>query len=270
MSLTHAPKGAKATRAIGALAIGPALLTALALGSTASADTVDVGYITQIAPRPSLAYSGSYGSYITSEVVNNGTQRTLVTVDLYGILHSLGLNYLESVSVIDGGNNQYNSSPGADIDYFKVEGLDPLTAVTFGYAGPNIPHTLEGSTVLGMRVAAMDAVTGDQDYNCLHFVSLGYLGVLTSTFSTPLPSGGGAGGGQSGPNENGGNGGAGSPPGGGVTNLIYATQGLSLKISEAGLGERYFIQIKGSAVPAPGAAGLLAAAGLLGRRRRRA
>jgi hypothetical protein len=255
-----------------ALGLAPSILlgaAALMMNSAASADVVGVGYVTQTSPRPNIIYSGSFGSYITSQMVDNGTQRTLVTVDLYGIMQTLGLNYLESVSIVDGGNNQYNSSPGADIDYFAFEGLGSETILNYGYAGPNTPHTLEGSAVLGTRIAAMDAVTGDQDYNCLHFVSLGNLGVLTSTFTTPVAGGGGGGGGgNGGPEEHGGSGGSGGPSGG-FTNLVYATPGLKLKISEAGLGERYFIQIKGSAVPAPGAAALLSLTGLLGRRRRR-
>jgi hypothetical protein len=249
------------------LSLSLAGLTLAALASSeASANIIQVGAITQTSPRPNIQYQGAFGSFISSELVNNGTQRTLVSVDLYGLMQSVGLNYIESISIIDGGNNQYNSSPGADIDYVLLDGLGANVVTTLGYVGPNTPHTLEGNAVLTNRTSLMDAVTGDQDYNSFHFVSLGYMGALTATFTVTGPSGGGGGGGGgSGPGEFEGGGG----PGAGTSNLLAVSPGLTLRISEAGLGERYLIQIKGSAVPAPAAGALAALAGLCGSRRRR-
>jgi hypothetical protein len=243
-----------------------ALASPLALAGLAHAETIDVGTFVQLAPRPTIGYSGAWGSAVSSELVVNPVQRTLVTVDLWSIMQSAGLTHLESIEILDGGGNQYVGSPGADIDYVLIEGLGGA-ATSFGYTGGNGAHLLESSEILASRVAAMDAVSGDQDWNIQHFVSLGVGGSLRATFSTQLPPGGGSGGsGGFGPGEMQGGGGTGQPS---YSNLVLATSALRLRISEAGLGENYIIRITGSTVPAPGALAALCAVALAGRRRRR-
>jgi hypothetical protein len=253
-----------------------ALLSSLLVGATASAapqnaQTVEVGVLRQIAPRPLITYIGGYAPFITSSIAINGVERTLVAIDLYGIMQAAGLQWLESVQIFDGGGNQYNSSPGADIDFMSITGLAAGTITHLAYAGSNPTHLAETAEQLAARVAALDAVSGDQDWSHAHFVSLGMAGTLTATFG--IPDGGGSGGGGSG----GGSGpgstfGGGTPGGGGTMPLVQIAPGMTLLLSEAGLGEWYGIRLVGYAtIPGPGPLALLglSAAGLLGRRRRR-
>ncbi|MFO0827945.1 MAG: hypothetical protein U0572_07310 [Phycisphaerales bacterium] len=237
------------------LAVGPAL-----------ADIVQVGTIQQLAPRPVIGYWGGYGGYVTSSLVVNPEQRTLVTIDIAGILQAAGLNYLERIDVLDGGGNQYNGSPGADIDFWSLDGLQSDATATFSYVGINPTHLAESSSTLATRMSAMDAISGDQDYNCLHFVSLGQGGRVSANFMMPAPNGGSGGSGGLGEIN------GGAPPGS-TTNLLQVLPGLKLNLNEAGLGEKYSIQLVAyalPAVPAPGVIGVLCGAGaLVGRGRRR-
>ncbi len=247
-----------------------ALVLPILLTSIASADTITIGTFQQIAPRPMLNYTGGYQQFVSSSLVQNPQQRTLVTIDLGALMQAAGLNYLESVTVMDGGGNQYLGSPGADIDYFQLDGLAAGTSTSFSYNGPNGAHYYETSDILAARLAAMDAVSGDQDWNCQHFISLGAAGLFNATFSTPNApgGGGGGGGGGSGPGEMQG-GGGGSGGGTVFSNLVLVTPDLRLHINEAGLGENYIIAITGSSVPAPGAIAGVALTLVRGRGRRR-
>lgn len=251
-----------------ALARTAVALTALVATSHALADTVEVGTVQQLAPRPLIAYTGAYASYVTSSLVTNPIQRTLVTIDLYGIMQAAGLTWLERIDVLDGGGNQYGGSPGADVDYWHLNGAPGDITTSFSYTGTNAAHLGESSASLALRTSLMDAISGDQDFNSLHFVSLGANGMLSASFTVPAAPGGGGGGGGSGgavPTE----GGGGSPDGGSL-NLLQAVPGLTLDLSEAGIGEKYRIRLIGyAAVPAPAAAAVLAFAPALGLRRRR-
>lgn len=245
-----------------------AALAFVAVGQS-YADIVDVGTVVQIAPKPSITYSGAYGSFLSSSLVQNPVARTVVTLDLHGIMQAAGFSWIERIDVLDAGGNAYFGSPGADLDYWHLEGAGAGTTVTFGYAGPNVTHINESSDSLALRVGALDAISGDQDFNSLHFVSLGLQGVLSATFATEaVPGGSGGsgtpGGGGSQPGEWGG----GTPPGG-LANLLQVVPGLKLHLSEAGLGEGYAIRIVGASIPAPALLPLLASAPCLVRRGRR-
>lgn len=256
-------------RGIAAKAGAIGALTLILGNSLASADTIDVGLIQQIAPRPVIAYEGSYGAYVSSSMVVNPIERTLVSIDLHGLMQAAGINWLESVTILDGGGNQYLGSPGADIDYFQLIGVSPGTTMTMAYTGTNALHLAESSQVLLGRTGSMDAMTGDQDFNAQHFVSLGPGGALTMTFASPAGGSGpdGSGGGGSGPSGPGQwtGGGGGEDPSGGIFHLIQSLPGLALHLNEAGSGERYMIRITGYAIPAPAVAALLALGGLFGR-----
>lgn len=270
MTTTFAQRG---STSLVALTLSSAILGGLACTAGASADTITAGYVLQISPKPNCIYNGSYGSYFSSQLVNNGEAHTVVTVDLFGLLSAAGYNAIESISVFDAGNNQYVGSPGADIDLFTIEGFASGATTSYSYNGPNAQHASETSATLGSRVGALDALSGDQDYNSQHFVSLGKLGALSASFLVPSGGSGGSGGGGGGA----GGGGSGGPTetggetGGGVptwSNLLLIQQGLKLKISEAGSSEGYVIKINAMMVPAPGAMALLGALGLRSRRRR--
>ncbi len=252
------------------------VLAAFAFTGIASASlTVDLGTIRQIAPRPTLEYAGAYSSFLSSRV-DIVSPRTIVGFDLFGIMQQLGGSLaLVGVRVRDGGGNSYGTwSPGADIDLIQVVGapLDGTTAMS--YAGVVTQHLGETDAVLCSRVSSCDTVSGDQHYNAQHFISLGAGGAATMSFSGFL---------HSGPDSNGGGGGGsdgGSGPGswtGGegesqpaVYGGLLITQGMILEVSEAGLGEKYGVELlfETASVPAPGAIALLALAGFIARRRR--
>lgn len=249
-------------------------IAALAVGGTLLADTIELGTLQQIAPRPAYVYNGSYGAFISSSLVQNPQQRTLVAIDLYGLMQAAGLNWLESISIFDPGGNQYGGSPGADVDYFHLSGLPSAATMSWSYQGPNGTHLGESSQQLAARIASMDAVTGDQDYSVPHFVSLGLGGQLTMTFSTPFGGSPGGSGSGSGSGLGGGSGpgsifGGGSPGETGSSPLIQVVPGMILWVSEAGFGESYGLRLTGLTIPAPGPLALLGLAlGCIGGRRR--
>jgi len=259
------------------------IAAACAMVGTAHAElTVQLGTVQQVAPRPSIVYTGSYGAFVTSHLDASGT-RTVTSFDIHGIAQQLGGNLaLVGVRVRDTGVNSYgNWSPGADIDLFRVVGTD-LTrgTVTAGYQGVVTQHVGEGDAILKTRIADCDAVSGDQHFNSQRFISLGLNGLAWLNFSDfaqsqgglaggdPGDWGGGTGGGD-GPGEEGG-GGGGSGGGETIYGGIIVHSGLRLEIGEAGLGESYAAELvfEQVAVPAPGALALFAGAGLFGRRRR--
>lgn len=276
MSTTHAPRGALA---LAVLALGPSLLLAGGAQRANAAETVVAGYVYQSSPKPNYIYGGSYGAFFSSQLVNNGDPHTVINIDLYGLLSAAGFNAIESISISDAGNNQYGGSPGADLDFFNIVGAGQGPTVTYGYLGPNAQHSAEASATLGSRVAGLDAVSGDQDYNSLHFVSLGKLGVLTASFSSLTAGSGGSGGGSGGGGGGGEGGGSGPGEMGGgepepstpTWNSYFLIEpGLKLQLSEAGSAEGYVIKINALSVPSPAAAPFLSllAAGVRGRRRK--
>ena len=263
----------RATTRMG-IAVGIAVGTAIT-GAANAAITVNLGTVMQVAPRPAIVYTGSFGSFVTSAVDASGT-RTVTRFDLGGIAQSLGGNLaLVEVRVRDTGNNTYGTwSPGADIDLLRVTGAN-LSAgtVTASYQGTVTQHTGEGQDVLKTRVANCDAVSGDQHFNSQHFVSLGLNGLTTLSFSDFAQGSGGLAG--DGPGGWTGGGSGGESGGGGTGNGttyggLVILSGMALEIGEAGTGETYGAELvfETVSVPAPGAIALFAGAGLLRRRRR--
>ena len=254
-----------------AIAIAIATMTAgLVFSSAASAEiVVNLGTVTQIYPRPVITYTGSYGAFVTTRVDTAGV-RTITSFDISAIAQQLGGNLaLVEIRVRDTGTNSYGMwSPGADIDLMKVVGADLLTGtVTTGYLGTIAPHIAETSATLANRLNQCDAISGDDQVNMQHYISLGRNGVVSTRFS-------GFAHGQTGGSGSGGAGGPGGwdGSGGGVTVYggVLVAAGMKLEISEAGTGESFGAELvfESTAVPAPGAMALLAGAGLLRRRRR--
>lgn len=242
------------------------------LAGAASAElVVNLGTVQQLSPRPTINYSGGFGSFVSSHVDVSGT-RTITAFDLYGIAQQLGGGLtLTEIRVRDTSTNTYGSwSPGADIDLVKVLGAD-LSAgtVRVGYQGTVTQHAGEIEDVLKTRLANCDAASGDQHFNSQHFISLGLGGMAWMNFSGyPNGSTGAVAGG---PGSTDGSGG--TDPSNGTTlptGGLMINQGMKIEIGEAGTGETYGVDLVFDqvAVPAPGALSLLGLAGLMGRRRR--
>jgi hypothetical protein len=259
------------------------LVAGLAFAASASAEiVVNLGTVAQVAPRPTIVYTGNWGSAVSSYVDSAGL-RTITAFDIHAISQALGGNLaLVEVRVRDTGSNSYGTwSPGADIDLFRVVGANlSVGTVGYGYQGNVTQHQGETQDVLKTRVDNCDAVSGDQHFNSQHFVSLGQGGMGWIHFADFVQGSGGVaggdgpggwgggqtggGGGESG-GESGGSGGGGSYVGG-----IIVQAGLKLEIGEAGFGESYGAELvfEQVTVPAPGGIAILAGAGLLRRRRR--
>lgn len=253
-----------------------AITASLAIaGAADAAITVNLGTVMQVAPRPAIVYTGSFGSFVTSGLDAAGT-RTVTRFDLGGIAQSLGGNLaLVEVRVRDTGTNTYGAwSPGADIDLLRITGANLAGGtVTASYQGTVTQHTGEGNDVLKNRVAGCDAVSGDQHFNSQHFVSLGLNGLTSLSFADFAQGSGGLAGDGPGGWGGGGSGGesGGGEPGNGTTyGGLVILSGMALEIGEAGTGESYGAELvfETVAVPAPGAIALFAGAGLLRRRRR--
>jgi MYXO-CTERM domain-containing protein len=268
------------------------VLASLTIASLSSAAiVVNVGTVRQIAPRPMIEYTGAFASAVSSSLDPSAT-RTVTRFDLNAIVMSLGGDLaLTEVRVYDAGGNSYsNWSPGADIDLMRIAGAIPVGTVQFAYSGGVAEHSAESSDTLRNRTFTCDAVSGDQHFNSQHFVSLGANGRAIMQFSGFLHNPGSTGGsgsgsgsgsgegsgegsgtgiGQSGggeQGESGGSGGGTAPTYGG----LLISQGIALEVSEAGLGEKWGVELvfEQAAVPSPGAIALIALAGLVGRRRR--
>src|SRR6187401_1338758 len=125
------------------LAVGAGVLSSCLATQFASADMVIAGVVKQLAPRPLYFYGGSYAQYFSSSIVSNPVDRTLITINLYGLMQAAGLNYLERIEIYDTANNAYGGSPGADIDYCMLEGGPANATTTFSYSGPNNLHVNE-------------------------------------------------------------------------------------------------------------------------------
>lgn len=226
-------------------------------------DTVEVGSFVNTSVGV-MSYTGAYNNRTFSEDVDG---HTVISVDVAGILDSLGYDMLWSITITDNGSNTYGSlSPGADIDLFRVEGA--ATDVTYSYLGPNPVHQSESVDRLADRLLQLDSYSGAQDAWDITQVSLGWDGAVTATFNQPFdlrqwfsnPGDVGYGGDGFGPNSF-----FNDPPDGGEGDpLPY------LKVSEHGLFESFHITLTAShAVPAPGALALIGLAGIVSKSRRR-
>jgi len=241
-------------------------VAALAIGTTAFAtnqETIEVGSFVNTSVGH-MAYSGPYTDFVLGQAADG---HTVITVDVAGILDSLGYNALWSVTITDNGFNSYgNLSPGADIDLFRMEGAS--TDAIYSYAGPNAVHQPELSDRLRERTLQLDSFSGAQDAWNLTHVSLGQSGSMTASWVQPLDlrdfvTPGTDDGGILGDDFGGGWIGW-TPP--------IETEGGDypiLFISEHGTMESFRISLVASNVPAPGALALLAVAGLVGTSRKR-
>jgi hypothetical protein len=228
-----------AVRALGAI-------TAIAIGAAAEADDtrvpINVGTFGNIGGGH-IYYSGAFGSYIHSKLAagKDGTDHTLIEIDLAGIVTSQDLAGFYGVSIIDAGYNMYGArSPGADVDLLALDSISPNTDVTFVYEGPNPVHQDESESLLARRVRYLDSFMGAQDVWHDKHVSLGKLGRLEALLSEPMP----------------------------LVDLPPDERPMLL-LSEAGSTEFFRVRIL-AAIPAPGSFALLAVAAVVaGRPRRR-
>ncbi|RLS96823.1 MAG: hypothetical protein DWI10_01735 [Planctomycetota bacterium] len=253
------------------------VFAALAITGIASAEMiVNLGTVRQIAPRPTIEYSGNFG-YAVSSYLDTSATRTVTSFDLNSIVLQIGGDLaLTEIRVYDAGGNSYGTwSPGADIDMFRVTGAALEGNVVAGYSGVVTQHLGESAAILAARIAGLDSVSGDQHYNSEHFTSLGAGGRAWMHFDGFMHSDGSGSSGSSGPGSgSGGSGPGGFGGGGGSTTPIYGglliAAGMKLEIGEAGLGEKYGVELvfEPATVPAPGAIALLALAGFVARRRR--
>ncbi len=204
-----------------------------------------------------IDYEGDFGHLIsvTAAAQNQTMFPTEITVDLSSLLDEAGYNAFTAVTVRDTGQNIYGAnSPGADLDLFTIDGLGDSFDVLLRYEGPVTFHELENSDTLKTRTADLDALSGFTHENSLQYVSLGDRGELTAHVSgwDAAGSGGDDGDGPIIPQLRGIDG-----------------SGISLMLSEAGMGESFDVYVTATNVPAPGALALLGLAGLAGSRGRR-
>ncbi len=249
-------------------------LLSVALTGAANAGVVNLGRVQHLPARPTISYTGTYGKCFNSAVDSSG-MRTIIEVDIFAAMQSAAPGMiLKSITIQDTGTNAYGaSSPGADMDFFSVQGADTSAQMAFSYNGPVAQHMNESSATLASRLAAADAIVGDSNTGMSHFVSLGLSGAMRVDFSSmiSIPPSGSGGDGSSGPGSSNGGGGSGGGDEG-STQLIQGllvAEGMRLWLSEAGAGEQFDITFEFSAVPAPGALALLGLSGLVGCTRRR-
>lgn len=228
-------------------ALGAVVLAALATGAAHAgnpeADLV-VGTFSNTGVG-TVDYQGDWADSFTITVVDTANR---IDIDLGGILAATGADAFSAVRVIDTGENAYTAgSSGADIDLFVLTGLDAGITTTYSYLGPTPTHQTEDSDMLALRTHAIDAMSGQNEWNGPWHVSLGDSGVLTTQLSDPQGI-------MSGP---------------GVAGATSAL-GPFLQVREAGFSESFRIELELASVPAPGALALFGLAGAFGRRRRRA
>lgn len=186
-----------------------------------------------------IHYTGDYAALVSSGQEGGTGEFTRIILDLDALLLSNAVYGIAWVSIIDTGDNYYNSAPGADIDLFAFANLTPGVTATYSYFGPTPDHQNETHAQLLQRAHALDW-PGNGGLSGMTWVSLGDQGRLTLTLSDLVTHGTGA---------------DGLP--------------IELHFGEAGSPERFMIEIGLVAVPAPGALALLGLAGLTARQRRR-
>ena len=248
--------------------------SATIINSSAAADTIDLGTFANIG-QGEIEYTGSFETYINSTQQGDNGEHTVVSIDIAAILNSLGGVGIESISIIDTGNNIYNGAPGADIDLFRINGIDP-DAYNVLYDGPTSVHNDETETELRGRMNTLNWGSGNGQLSGGTYLSLGQEGVITAIFQAQSGGGNGngnTGGGDSDPfGDNGGglgSGGLGGGGNGGAGGMGIDGSNLWIEIAEAGNMERYQVVIETISIPAPGAIAILGAAGLIARRRRK-
>lgn len=209
---------------------------ALAIGLHTTADVIDIGRFEKAGPGD-IHYQGNYAAYLSSGSEGLNNEHTRIILDLDGLLSSLGSGWgLKSVSIIDTGENIYTSSPGADIDLFRLFNVRTGVDVSYLYDGPFEMHQNETEAQWKQRVWDLDWGAGGLEG--MMWLSLGDEGRLSATLS----------------------------------DVQFAGQGdapFELHFGEAGSPESFRVEIEVVQVPAPGAIALLALAGLLVRSRKR-
>ena len=188
----------------------------------------------------SIGYEGKFGDYVSSAKVAGPSQHTLISVDLGGLLTSLGIDAFLGVQITDTGLNTYGAlSPGADVDLFGFDGLSPDIELLYIYDGPNPVHQNETTEQLALRVGTIDTFSGAQDAWHHTHVSLGQEGSLTVLLSDPQD----------------------------VIDYPEPGVGPFLLMSEAGTSESFQVDVL--AVPTPGTLVLLGLAAVFARPSRR-
>ena len=179
-------------------AVTLAVTSAASAASAATADTTPTPVYLGAFMNSGLGqmtYWGDFDSYVWSGPAPEAPGSTVVSVDLGGILGSLGYQGFTGVAVSDAGVNSYGTlSPGADIDYLAFENLSSDIGTFFAYDGPNPVHSIESSGLLAYRVKKVDSQSGDQDAWDWTHVSLGELGRMDALLTRPqwiyeLPAG---------------------------------------------------------------------------------
>lgn len=208
----------------------------------ADADVIDIGRFENIGDGL-IDYQGEFTGFITTHQTGELGEYTMIEIDLDALLGSVGAVGFASITTVDTGDNVYTSAPGADIDLFRVVGIDNAI-VEYLYEGPTEIHQDETSEQLAVRVGTLNWGTGGGDLGSMTFTSLGEEGALSMSFAG---------------NEGGG---------------IFLNQSglmnddLVLELSEAGASESFRVLLN-TAVPSPGAAALLGIAAFAARGRRR-
>lgn len=209
---------------------------ALVLTVSATADVINIGWFEKAGPGD-IHYQGNYAQFLSSDAEGPNNEHTRIVLDLDGLLESLGPNWgLKSVSIIDTGENIYTSSPGADIDLFRMFNVRSGVDVSYLYDGPFEYHQNETEAQWKQRVWDLDWGAGGLDG--MMWLSLGDEGRLSATLSE----------------------------------LQFANQGdapFELHFGEAGSPESFLVEVEVMFVPTPGALALLAIAGVMMRSRKR-
>jgi len=187
-----------------------------------------------------IGYEGKFGAFVSAAKVPGPNQHTLISVDLGGLLTSLGVDAFLGVRITDTGLNTYGAlSPGADVDLFRFDGLAPDIELAYLYDGPNPVHQNETSDQLAVRAGFIDTFSGAQDAWHVTHVSLGAEGSLTALLSDPQH----------------------------VIDFPGPGVGPFLLMSEAGTSETFQVDVL--AIPTPGTLVLLGLSAVFARSRRR-
>ncbi len=277
---------------------GAGAVAIAAPATQADVDTLNLGTFAN-AGFAEINYEGDFGEYISvTGQLESDNDYNVITIDLASLLEDAGFNVVLTVTVVDTGLNQYNNSPGADIDLLSFQGLMEEVTVGFDYDGPVELHSNETSEQLAERLSNLDAENGVHNSEAPYMVSLGNQGSLTATLTgwpgidpdtrgevdpsddtsnddgDGEPDGNDGGGSDDGGGDSGDDGGDGDSgdDGGGDDDGGFDPSSLvvpTLLISEAGMAESFEVYITVESVPAPGALALLGMAGFAGRRSRR-